>query len=91
MIARTYDDTEKFLEATRPSLELREAANCLMLGLCGQMVQHPMWLSSAPCLMTVADGQGLLLSAVMTPPHKLIVVGHRDCLSDAADLLLSHW
>lgn len=89
MIARTYQDTERFLEATRPSLELSEAANGLMLGLCGQMVQHPTWIHSAPFLMTVSDGSGHLLSAVMTPPHKLIVVGHGEDLDAAAHLLVA--
>jgi ribosomal protein S18 acetylase RimI-like enzyme len=85
---RDYDDVERFLEDTRPVLELNEAANSLVLGLCGQMVRHPNWLRSAPCLKTVVDGPNLVLTAVMTPPHKLIVMGHRRDLSRGADLLV---
>jgi predicted GNAT family acetyltransferase len=87
--ANTYDDLERFIGDTRPSLELNEAANSLMLGLCGQMARHPTWLRSAPCLMTVTDGTDLVIAAVMTPPHKLIVVEGPRALAAGADLLVS--
>lgn len=89
MKANTYEDVARFIEDTRPALELNEAANSLMLGLCGQIVQHPTWIRTAPCLMTVTDGVDLAILAVMTPPHRLIVVGHRQELADAAGRLVA--
>lgn len=88
MMTRTHSDARTFLDRTRTDLESNEAANCLMLGLCGQLVRHPEWLRSAPCLKTVEDEDGLALAAVMTPPHNLIVYGRQGDLSGGAELLV---
>jgi len=75
---------EAFLERTRPALELNEAANSLMLGLSTVLVEHPERYKAAPCLKAVVDGQSLVLAALMTPPHNLIVYGHLGDQSAAA-------
>jgi ribosomal protein S18 acetylase RimI-like enzyme len=77
-----------FLATAGPALEAHEAANSLVLGLCGQIARHPAWVRSQPFLMTVGEGADLAMSAVMTPPHKLIAVGHRRKLDAAADLVV---
>ncbi len=38
---RTHNTAQKFLQAAQADLEAREAANGLMLGVCGQLVRHP--------------------------------------------------
>lgn len=76
-----------FLERTRAALESREAANSLMLGLGEVLVQHPERYKAAPCLKVVVDGQGLVLAALMTPPHNLIVYGHRGDQGEAGRVL----
>ena len=77
MKAKHFSNVERFLEHTRAELESNEAANSLMLGLCGRLKRHPERFKAAPCLKTVADEQGMVLAALMTPPHKLVVYGHQ--------------
>ncbi len=88
MRVRTYIDAEHFLGDTQRTLEAKEAANSLMLGICGQLVRHPERFKAIPCLKTVEDKTDLLLAALMTPPHKLVVVGHRGHLGSAARMLI---
>jgi predicted GNAT family acetyltransferase len=82
-----YRSAEGFLERTRAALESNEAANGLMLGLSEVLVEHPERYKAAPCLKVVVDGEGLVLAALMTPPHNLIVYGHRGDQGGAARAL----
>ena len=59
-----------------------------MLGVCGQLVRHPERSKTAPCLKTVEDDSGLVLAAMLTPPHKLVVYGHQGDLDGAARILV---
>jgi predicted GNAT family acetyltransferase len=88
MKVRTYIDAETFLNHTRVALESNEAANGLMLGVCGRLVHHPEQVKATPCLKTVEDGDGLVLAAMMTPPHKLVVYGHQGDLDGGARILV---
>lgn len=88
MQVTTYTDARDFLKDAQASLEANEAANSLMLGICGQLVRHPERFKAAPCLKTVEDKTGLILAAVMTPPHKLVVYGHRGDLDGGTRLLV---
>ncbi len=88
MKVTTYSDAEIFFRRTQIALESHEAANSLMLGICGQLVCHPERIETAPCLKTVEDENGLLLAAIMTPPQKLVVYAHRGDLDGAARMLL---
>ena len=74
---RTFTDAEHFLRNAQTELESNEAANGLMLGVCGQLARHPERIQAAPCLKTVEDENGLILAAMMTPPHNLVVYGHQ--------------
>jgi predicted GNAT family acetyltransferase len=85
---RTYRNAQNFLNDIQPALETHEAANSLMLGICGQLIHHPERFQLAPCLKTVVDESGLILAALMTPPHKLIVYHHQGDLESAARLLV---
>jgi predicted GNAT family acetyltransferase len=88
MRVQGFDSVERFLDRTRAALELDEAADSLMLGLCGVLIEHPERFEEAPCLKTVADEEGLVLAALMTPPHNLIVYGHRGDLQAGAAALV---
>jgi predicted GNAT family acetyltransferase len=85
---QTYDQAGDFLADTRLALESQEAANSLMLGVCARLARHPERSESRPCLKTVRDEQGLVLAVMMTPPHKLVVYGHRGDLVAGARLLV---
>ncbi len=83
-----FRSAEEFLEHTRAALELNEAANSLMLGICGVLVEHPNRYRDTPCLKTVTDEGGLVLAALMTPPHNLVVYHHRGDLGKGAEILV---
>ena len=87
MRVRTYTEPELLLRNTQAELESNEAANSLMLGICGQLIHHPERFDSDPCLKTVEDERGLMLAAIMTPPHKLVVYAHRGNLDHNASVL----
>jgi len=79
---------ESLLKHIQAELESNEAANSLMLGICGQLIRHPKRVKAAPCLKTVEDEHGLILAAVMTPPHKLVVYGHQGNLDGGTRMLV---
>jgi predicted GNAT family acetyltransferase len=88
MRVRTHDDARSFLQSTRLALEAQEAANSLMLGICGQLIRHPERIKEPSCLKTVEGEGGLILAAIMTPPHKLVVYGHQGDLDGGTRMLL---
>ena len=88
MQVTTYTDAKSFLKNTQASLESNEAANSLMLGICGQLIRQPERIRFAPCLKVVEDQGGLVLAALMTPPHKLVVYGHKGDVVGGARALV---
>ncbi len=88
MRIRTYDHAEGFLADTGEALELSEAANSLILGICGRLVRHPEQIEAPPYLGAVTDEKGLVLAAMMTPPHNLVVCGHQGDPQGAAGILV---
>ena len=87
MKVRTYPGASGFLRNTQAALESNEAANSLMLGVCLRLVRDPDRIETPPCLKTVEDSTGLMIAAMMTPPHKLVVYGHRGDLDEGARVL----
>lgn len=85
--ARTYVDAESFLRTTQVELESNEAANSLMLGVCLRLMRSTGRVKTPPYLKTVEDDKGLVLAAMMTPPHKLVVYGHQGDLDEGARIL----
>ena len=88
MDVRNCVDAEVFLRNTKRELESNEAANSLMLGICGQLLRHPERVKAAPCLKTVEDENGLVFAAMMTPPYNLVVYGHQGDLDGAVRVLV---
>jgi hypothetical protein len=86
--SKTYTGAKTFLDNTRSELESSEAANSLILGICDQLARHPERSKTTPCLKTIEDENGLVLAAMMTPPHKLVVYGHQGDLDGAARILI---
>lgn len=72
---RTFETTAEFLQAAQTELESHEVVNSLVLGICGQLVDHPERFSPPPVLKTVEENGAILMAAIMTPPHNLIVSG----------------
>lgn len=80
MHVTAYRRPQDFLNATQAYLEQREAVNMLMLGLCFRLRRALPTDDPPPYFITVEDTQGIVIAAVMTPPHNLVVAGDRaDC------------
>lgn len=68
-----YDQAAAFLADVGEALYADAAVNNLMLGICERLVQDPSAYAN-PLFLAVGDQVGaLLLAAVMTPPHNLIL------------------
>jgi predicted GNAT family acetyltransferase len=62
-----------FLANVQDTLEKREAANNLMLGLAARIQKFPERIRLQPYLATVRAGSKLVAAAVMTPPFGVVV------------------
>ena len=78
----SFESASEFLQSVQAELEFREAENNLLLGICGQLVRHPERFQSAPVFRAVEENGQWVLTAVMTPPHRLIVSAGRIGVSD---------
>lgn len=75
---KRYDEAGAFLAAVGEELYAQAAVNNLMLGICERLVQDPAAYEN-PLFLTVHSRSGdLLLAAVMTPPHNLILAEGAD-------------
>lgn len=73
MNVKSYADAASFLAVAGRALEAHEGANSLILGICRRLVEEPEWLKEPPYLATVGGERGLLLAAMMTPPHNIVL------------------
>jgi predicted GNAT family acetyltransferase len=87
MEIQTYENPLEFLHAAGGALETREAFNSLMLGVCGQAAEHPERFPGRSCWRSVRAGGDLVLAAIMTPPHKLILSGAGDDWDECTNLM----
>jgi len=83
----TYQSAGAFLKKTQGILEEREAENNLMLGLCLKLSQSAEEIKPAPYFATVKQNDDLLIAAVMTPPHNLIIYCPAGCQEEMFALL----
>ncbi len=90
MRVTAHPSADEFLAVTRPALEENEAANNLMLGVCLRLQQYPERIKQQPFLATVGDETGLILAAMMTPPHKLVLYARRSEFTEALNALAHH-
>ncbi len=82
-----YTDAKKFLAVSSESLYSRASINNLMLGICEQLVRNPAAYQN-PFFAALLDEKGvLLLAAVMTPPHNIILAGGEDYARALPDLI----
>lgn len=88
MRTKSYAEAAAFLADTERDLAAHEAANSLILGLCGRLARDPRAFGEPPLIKTFADERGLLLVAMLTPPQNLLVYGLREDAGGAARLLL---
>ena len=92
----TYTAATGFLRDVQAYLEQREAVTDLMLGLASRLAEEPLAYGSRPYFAAVADEQGPILAALMTPPHNLILYSEQENTPGslellAQDLIVGRW
>ena len=85
MITTTYRTADEFLEHAASMLEKNEAANNLILGMSLRLKESPHTFETTPFFATVTDRDRLILSAVMTPPFKLVLSSDAYDFGDAVN------
>ena len=89
MIVTTYRQASDFLARARAELERNEVLNGLPLGITLHLQKFPEHIEIPPYLATVEDEGKLIVTAVMTPPSRLIVASNQvDALGEAPSLLI---
>ncbi len=82
-----YQSAGAFLREAQEDLEEHEVENNLMLGLCLKMARSSEEIEPAPYFATVKQNDDLLVAAIMTPPHKLIVYSDTGARVEMFELL----
>lgn len=82
-----YDAAERFLATVQEALVRREAANGLLLGITINLAAGGSYGDDPPLFASVHDGGRMVLAAIRTPPHKLIVAPCDDAPADACEQL----
>lgn len=70
-----FNEAAAFLNTTGDFLRMNEPANSLMLGICLRLRAHPDRIEQPPYLASIESEGSVVLTAIMTPPHKLVVNG----------------
>ena len=86
-----YEQVGPFLQRVRDELEEQEVRNCLLLGIALRLQQHPETVSRQPYLATIEDGARLVTTALMTPPHNLVLSSDDPGEEEAWELLARNW
>ncbi len=73
MRLRHFDDAAEFYQRTEAFLLAHEAEHNLLLGFGARLARHPDPDAQPPFLATVEDGGSIVLAAMMTPPHNLVL------------------
>ena len=68
-----HTDANSFLDLTRGPLTERESANGLLLGVALRLTQGRYQPQPAPYMATVEGDSRLVLAALMTPPHGMLL------------------
>jgi len=74
----TYQNAPTFLAYAGPMLYARETVNNLILGVSQHLVDDPEAYENPFFAVVRADDGDIILTAVMTPPHNLILAGEEQ-------------
>lgn len=73
-----FENAQAFLDAAGEMLYAHESINNLILGVCERLIRYPQAYEN-PFFAVVKDAAGRVpLTALMTPPHNLILAGTDD-------------
>lgn len=92
MQIRSFTSARDFLDRAQDYLAQEESVNGLMLGIAIRLeMEFDADLEQEPPILLVAEQDGELMgTAVMTPPHKLIVYSHLDPAHEFTTALSSY-
>jgi predicted GNAT family acetyltransferase len=71
---REFSRADDFLNCTGDFLKSNEVANGLMLGIALGLVQNPLYYETQPYFGAVERNGEIIVAALMTPPHKLLIL-----------------
>ena len=73
-----YEQASEFLEKCGDLLMQHEAENNLIIGLANRLKHNPSAYSSTPFFATVEEENKIILAALMTPPHNILLSNFTD-------------
>ncbi len=86
-----YEQASEFLEKCGDLLMQHEAENNLIIGLANRLKHNPSAYSSTPFFSTVEEENKIILAALMTPPHNILLSNFTndaiDALQELSDFL----
>jgi len=88
MQIQQYSKASDFLDKTLPQLEEHESANNLILGLAFRLIEQPDFYLLPPFLATVENETGLVLAALMTPPHHITLCDFTPDADNACPMVI---
>jgi uncharacterized protein len=87
MLLKTFAGAADFLREVHAYLGKQEVVNGLMLGLAIRLADEPLAYGNAPYFAAVTDAYGPVLTALMTPPHNLILYSDQESVPEALELV----
>ncbi|MCJ7625441.1 MAG: GNAT family N-acetyltransferase [Anaerolineaceae bacterium] len=85
---KTHQTVTSFLDVAQGALAKNESANNLMLGITERLKKNLDSYASTPYFGTVADENGLVMAAIMTPPYNLVIHCEAQNCSPAFELVI---
>lgn len=74
LVVKRFSSASEFLGRAEDSLLAHEAAHNLILGICANLIGRPGFFGETPpYLATVEDRNKVVMTAIMTPPHRVVL------------------
>jgi len=73
VLLRRFDDAQQFYARAEPFLLAHEAEHNLPLGICSTLIQSPGYFEEPPYLALVEQADQVVVVALRTPPHNLVL------------------
>lgn len=85
-----YKEAKDFLEESQKFLEEKESVNNVILGTCFKLVSNPGNIEKQPYFAVVSDENGILLTAMITPPFPIALYSNKIDTTEAIDNIIQN-
>lgn len=85
-----YKEAKDFLEESQKFLEEKESVNNVILGTCFKLVSNPGNIEKQPYFAVVSDENGILLTAMITPPFPIVLYSNKIDTTEAIDNIIQN-